>query len=282
MRQVSAAQLAHFHVLQVVPNPFTGIQVRGRGRPWLSMKILGSSLRQERAHVPLMHGRAVPDHQQFVRDVRQQMPQKDHAIEAVQRFIMHQRVESAIPRDPTHHRQMITGIHRPQDGCLSAWCIGSDHPRHEIKSRLVHQDNGPAFDARLFLSSGHTWTRHGLMSTSSRWAARSIGIWGGQCRRFNNRETWALWYETPNSSQITVATRAQVQNSPRNPYASAPWDNSSGIKASWSGMSLTGPVGHGLARHASWPCARASATHWLTAAAETPKAAAISYCFQPA
>jgi hypothetical protein len=42
------------------------------------MNILGSSLRQERAHGPFMNGRAVPDHQQFVRHVRQHMLQKDH------------------------------------------------------------------------------------------------------------------------------------------------------------------------------------------------------------
>jgi hypothetical protein len=46
-----------------------------------------------------------------------------------------------------------------------------------------------------------------------------------------------------------------------------------------SGLSLMSPVGLGLARQASRPRAQASAIHWLTAAAETPRAAAISYCF---
>jgi hypothetical protein len=176
---------------------------------------------------------------------------------------------------------MITGVDRPQDGGLSAWCVGTDQPWQEIKARLVHKDDRPPFNPRLFFSSGHIWTRHCLITVSSRWAARSMGSWGVQARRFNSRETCALWYETPNSSQITVATRAQVQNSPRKPYASALWANSSGIICKWSDDSLMGPVGRGLARQASRPRARDSATHWLTAAAETPRAAAIAYGFHP-
>jgi hypothetical protein len=164
---------------------------------------------------------------------------------------------------------------------LSAWRVGADQSRQEIKPRFVYKDNGAPFDVRLFFSSGHTSIRHCLITASSRWVARSRGICGVQSRRFNSRETCALWYEMPNPSQITIATRAQVQNSPRKPYASAPWDSSSGIICKWSDVSLTGPVGLGLARHASQPWARASATHWLTAAAETPKASAISHCFHP-
>jgi hypothetical protein len=123
--------------------------------------------------------------------------------------------------------------------------------------------------------------RHCSITTSLRWAARSMGSWGVRCKAFNSRKTCALWYETLDRSQITVTIRPHVQNSPRNPYASAPWDNSSGSRCTWSGMSLTGPVDLGLARYTSPPRSRAPATHWLTAAAETPKAAAISHCVHP-
>jgi hypothetical protein len=138
---------------------------------------------------------------------------------------------------------MIACIGPPQNRCLSAGRIRSDVPRQEIKPRLVHKHDGPAFDVRLFLSRGQTWRRHCSITASSRWVARSIGICGVQCKRFNNRETWALWYQTPHSSPITVATRAQVQHSPWKPYAAAPWDKSSGIKRHWSPASLIGPVG---------------------------------------
>jgi hypothetical protein len=123
--------------------------------------------------------------------------------------------------------------------------------------------------------------RHGSISASSRWAARGMGIRGVQCKVFNPRETWALWDETPHASQITVATRAQVHHWPRNPPASAPWDKNSGIKRRWASVRVSGPVGLGLARHASMPCARTFASHRLTAAGETANASAISRGVHP-
>jgi hypothetical protein len=225
------------------------------------MNLLRSTVGQDRAHLPFMNGRAIPDHQQFVRYVWQQMFEKDHTIKTVQRLVAHHRLESAVHRDSAHHGQMIACIGPPQNRCLSAGCIRSDVPRQEIKPRFVHKHDGPAFDVRLFLSWGQTCRRHCSITASSRWAARSIGICGVQCKRFNNRETCALWYQTPNSSPITLATRAQVQHSSRKPYASAPWDKSSGIKRHWSPVSLIGPVGLGLARHAAMPYSRIFASH---------------------
>jgi hypothetical protein len=245
------------------------------------MKLPGSTCCQQRAPVPLVQGRAVPNHQQCLRYVRPHVLENDHAVEAIPRFVAPQRVQTAVPGDPAHHRQMLTGIHRPQDGCLSAWRVCADGPWQAREPRCVHQHAGAACYTRLFWSSGHTSTRHGLITASARWAAHAIGSWGVHGQAFKSRETCALWYATPHSSQMTGATRAQVQHSPRNPYDAAPGDHSSGILGRWSGASLTGPVGRGLARHASLPWTRAAATHWLTAAAETPTASAVSHGFHP-
>ena len=54
----------------------------------------------------------------------------------------------------------------------------------------------------------------------------------------SKRETWSWWYDTPNSHSMTRAIRAQVQTSPRNPYASAPMASSAGSKANSSAASL--------------------------------------------
>jgi hypothetical protein len=255
MLSTGIAQITHFHVLQLLPNPLSGIP--------------------ERAYLPFMNRRAIPDHQQAVQHVRQQMLEKNHTIQAIECLIAHHRVQSAIHSDPAHHQQVIACIWPPQDRCLSEGCICSDVSRQEIKPCLVHKHDGPAFDMRLFLSWGQTCRRHCSIAALLRWVARLIGICGVQCQRFNNRETWALWYQAPNSSPITVATRAHVQHSPRKPYASAPWDKSSGIKRHWPPVSLIGPVGLGLARHSSTPCSRVCASHWLTAPALTPSASAI-------
>jgi hypothetical protein len=171
---------------------------------------------------------------------------------------------------------MIAGLWPTQDRGLSAGGVRSAVAWQERNPWLVHTHEGPAFDVRLFLRRCQPWRRHGSSTASSRWVARSIGNCGVPCRRFSNRETWAVWYQLPHSSPITVATRAQVQHSPRKPFASAPWAKSSGITHHW-----IGPVGLGLARQAAMPCSRLLASHWLTAAGDIPRAAAISYCFHP-
>src|SRR5882724_678643 len=81
--EVPAAQITHFHVLQLVPNSLIGIQVRCIGRKLLHMNLLRCTGGQKRAHLPFMNERAIPDHQQFARYVRQQMFEKNHTIKAI-------------------------------------------------------------------------------------------------------------------------------------------------------------------------------------------------------
>jgi len=75
-------------------------------------------------------------------------------------------------------------------------------------------------------------------------------------------------------------TGAQVQSSPRNLYASAPWDKNSGSNRNSLAVSFGGLCPGGLARQAVSDLSILT-IHWLTAAFETPKASAISLCFHP-
>jgi hypothetical protein len=139
VRKVQAAQIPHVHVLQVVPDAFPRVEVRGIGRELLQVNLPGSPFGQKRAHVPLVNGRAIPDHQQFLRYMRQQVLEKDHAIEAVQRVIAHQGVEPAVHRNAAHDRHMVAGVHRAQDGGLSAGRIGADPAPARDKSQTRPQ-----------------------------------------------------------------------------------------------------------------------------------------------
>jgi hypothetical protein len=183
--------MPHVHVLQGLPDPFPRVEVRGLGRERLQVHRPGCPFGHNRAHVPLVHGRAVPDHQPFLRYRRPSGLEEDHALQAVQCGITPQGIESAVHRDATHDRPMIASVHRAQARGRSAGRIGTDQPRQEINARRVYKDTGAPFEARLVLRSGHTGTRHGWMIASSRGAARSIGRWGVPCRAFKSRETWA-------------------------------------------------------------------------------------------
>src|SRR5262249_11352693 len=150
--------------------------------------------------------------------------------------------------------------------------ICSNNSRQQVESRFINKNYCKAVRQSLFLSSGQTSLRHSSICSSSRWAACWIGVCGVQPSCFSNLDTCALWYETPNSLQITVATREQVQTSPRNPYASAPCESSSGMELNCSRLSLKCLLGRTVERHASSPFSSGSANHWLIAARDTPNA----------
>src|SRR5215204_510719 len=176
-----------------------------------------SAFRHKAPHLLAVNWRAVPDDPQLAFDLAPEMLQKSYTIGAVQGSVSHQRVKLPSHGDPAHHRQVIIGQERFQHGCLPARGISPDQTGQQVKACLVNQDNNRALLPRLFFSTGQTSTRHFSIAASSRWLARSIGICGVHFNAFNNRETCAWWYKTPNSSPITARTRAQVQSWPRNP-----------------------------------------------------------------
>src|SRR5919198_96378 len=81
---------------------------------------------------------------------------------------------------------------------------------------------------------------------------------------------------------MTRAIRAQVQTSPRNPYASAPMVSSAGSKANSSAASLAVAPGWGRACNPALPSSRTTFIHCLTARVETSRASAISSWVHPA
>lgn len=183
--------------------------------------------------------------------------------------------------DATHHRQMVAGLEDAQDWCLSAWRIGSDRGRQEIKARFIHKNKDSMLQTRFFFVSSQISFRQRVISTSSRWIARSIGCWGVHFNSLSNRATWERWYVTPNSHSITLRTRGQVHTAPRNPYASAPCPRKSGISRFSSLVSSGGRPVCGRACQLSFPFSSTCLNQRLTAPSLTSIAAAISRRFQP-
>jgi hypothetical protein len=80
---------------------------------------------------------------------------------------------------------------------------------------------------------------------------------------------------------MSTATLSHVHTSPLKPCASAPRANSLGNLARCSSLRRDGAPGGGLCLKASAPSSLARFIHWLTAPSLTPRASAISDCFQP-
>ncbi len=76
---------------------------------------------------------------------------------------------------------------------------------------------------------------------------------------------------------MTSATRLQVHTWPRKPYASGPRSTRAGSWANCSALRRGCRPGAGWRRNPSTPCSRPRLSHWLTAPAVTPRAAAMSF-----
>ena len=159
--------------------------------------------------------------------------------------------------------------------------IGAYLAGQQVEAGLVGKDHRSSFFYRLFLTWGQCSSFHRWIASSFLWVARCTGFWWLQPQAFRMRPTWAGWYETPKRSRIKVATRGWVHTSPGKPKASAPWDSNSRSCSRCSEDSRGGAPGGGWWRKPSIPPSLPRFSDWLTAPWLTPRASAISRCFQP-
>src|SRR5690348_2473404 len=80
LRQVMAAGIGEFHALEVVPDAFVRMQLRGVPRQLLQVQALGSALAQDVLdRLAALDRRAVPDDQELAADRAQQQAQEADA-----------------------------------------------------------------------------------------------------------------------------------------------------------------------------------------------------------
>jgi hypothetical protein len=266
----------------MLPNSLIGIEFRGIGRESFQMYLSRSVIGQKLFHFfRPMNRSTIPDDQQFAPEIRMQLLQKADAVCARQGARPNQGCQVPLDRDPTHHRQVFACLKHSQQRRLTAEGIGPDHSGQQVKCGFIKTDNAPPLESRLFFSSGQTLVRHLVISRSLRCVVRSSGFCGVHFRALRMRETWAGWYETPNSHSMTRATRAQVQTSSRKPYDSAPAVSKSSNKSNSSSECLGSAPRCGRAINLASPFSRTAFIHLLTALSETPSASAISSRVHP-
>src|SRR5258706_13727791 len=246
------------------------------------MEALGGTAREVVLdRLATMDRRAIPDDEQLAGDLAQQHAQEAHDIGRVVGMVLRLQEQPPVGREPPDGGQMVMGQRHPQHRRPPARRPRAHGHRQEVEAGLVYPDDRPPFVDRFFSKAGQRSCHQAAIAAASRWVARVTGRWTLCCSACSSRLTWAGWYVTPNVRRITSVTRLQVHTWPRNPYASAPRVSKAGIWASCSALSLGCGPGAGWRRNASTPSSRARFSHWLTAPAVTPSAAAISCCFQP-
>src|SRR5574341_1884651 len=83
MSKVKTATVTQFNMLEIAPDPFIRVEVRGIAGQALQMDALGSTLSEEIADVgAAMSRQAIPDDQQLAGEMPQQMLEEAHEIGA--------------------------------------------------------------------------------------------------------------------------------------------------------------------------------------------------------
>src|SRR5258708_1379688 len=246
------------------------------------MEALGGPAGQEvLERLATMDRRALPDDEQLAGDRAQQHAQEAHDIRRVGGLVVRLQEHPPVGREPPEGGQMVRGQRHPPHRRPPARRPGAHGPRQEVEAGLVSPDDRPPVGDRFFSTPGRRSCPQAAIAAASRWVARVTGRWTRCCSACSRRLTWAGWDVTPNVRRSTSVTRWPVHTWPRNPYASAPWVSKAGIWARCSALSLGCGPGAGWRLNASTPASRARFSHWLTAPAVTPSAAAISCCFHP-
>src|SRR3989304_5281355 len=280
-RQILATKVSQLNGLQVVKDPLNRVEVGRIARQAFQMDASGRPLAQKISDgVSMMGGQAIPDNQQLARDMPQQMAQEADDVWPLEGSILDHDEQLALRGNGTDGRQVVPTQGDLQNRRLSARGIRLDDGRQQIKARFIHKHYRSSLFSGFFSTSSHFSVRQRSIASSSRWVARSTGFWRLPFRRFKSRPTWAGWYLTPNSRWISQATPGCVHTSSRKPKCRAPLASSPGSFSICSSLSFGVGPGAGLLRSASPPPSLARFSHWLTAPSLTPRASAISFCFQ--
>ena len=282
VRQMITGDISQISKIQIAPNPFGRVEVRGIAWQLLQVDTLGSSVCQVGFDDPgAMRRNTVLDNQEQIIDHAQQLAKKEDDFSARNRMSINRQKQLALGRDRPDERKMLMGQKFLQDRCLAAGCIRTHDHRQHVYSRFIYKDDGSSFFDRLFFNSGQRTSFQCWISASLRCLARRIGFWGVQPRSLRMRLTWAGWYRTPNSRSINLPTRAQVHSSPRNAKLSGPL--ASKPESFWRSAALKriGAPDLGCSVSPASPPSLPRLIHWLTAPWLTPRASAMSFCFQP-
>ena len=141
--QIGAAEVAEFDVLEIVPDALVGIQVRGVARQLLQLEARRGPLRQEVFDGPgAMDRRPIPDHEQFARNLAQEMLQKLDDLGAPKRALTDLEQEPPLVGEAADDGQMIAGTGHPKDRCLASRGVGAHQARQQIEPGLVYPNDG--------------------------------------------------------------------------------------------------------------------------------------------
>jgi hypothetical protein len=172
-----AADVAQLDMLEIGPDPLIGIEVWGVAGELLQADALGTALSQEVLdRLATVDRCAVPDDQEFARDVVEQVLEEADDVRALIRLLLHEHQQPTGWGDATDDRQVISTQGQSEDGCLATWGVGPDGTGEQIEARLVDPDDGSPLLVSPLFRAGQRSVRQVSIATSLRWLARVMGF----------------------------------------------------------------------------------------------------------
>src|SRR5437868_1116669 len=92
MSHILTTHISQFHVLQLLPDAFIGVEIRRIGRQLFKLNVSGPARLHKLPHLFAMNRRAIPDYHQLTLDLKAQVFEKPDTVSAVQRPVANQRV----------------------------------------------------------------------------------------------------------------------------------------------------------------------------------------------
>ena len=136
--EAGVADVAEFDTLEVSPDQFNGVQLWRIGGEAFQMDAAGRALGKEGPHqFAPMRREAVPDDQQFARDLAEQPLEEADDARPIERVALDLEKQLAVGGERGCDREMVPGQLAPQHGRLTTWGPGPDQARTQVKARFV-------------------------------------------------------------------------------------------------------------------------------------------------
>ena len=141
--QVAAAQVAKFDMLEIVPNPFIGVEFGCVARQLLQLEAGGGTLGEKVFDgLSAVDRGAIPDYEQRPREMAEQVAQEADHLRAAERLLPDLHEQPSVHRQATDHRELVVSHERVQDRRFAPGGVGADHSGERIKGGLVYPDDG--------------------------------------------------------------------------------------------------------------------------------------------
>ena len=135
--------MAQFDPFELRPYALPRVQFRCIRGQALHVHPLSRPIREEFLdQMTAVNRRAVPDEDQAVGHLAQQVFQEGHHIRRIDGVVLAVEVQFAFRRKGRDGREMVARPPPPQDRSLPDGCIGAHHTGQGIKARFVYKQDG--------------------------------------------------------------------------------------------------------------------------------------------